>query len=510
MNEERYAYEESKEGIGPEPYINTTVLNALIYEYLVKKNYTGSAKVFKVEGDVSGINITHGSSALLDWFVAFNDLYNVRSGRGKGYGIIGKIDTILGKHSQEYHREDRVIRPQPNNWYPKVKYPQRERPPVEPVVPQPRKEPIPKPQRESTPPGKKDGDLLNTILELDDCEYNGAQRIPVNRYKEPQPPANMLQMKEISTLKLHAHKITTMSVCHKRKILITGSVDASICVVDLTNPSDIIKFESHTMQISQVKIKDSQESPSPFLYFGSASLDREAKVYKVSKTEGKLEVSLFLHLKGHKSSVKAIDFGPTKIYTMGIDGELRIWNMDGSCLGAFALRKTVKMMVARSDTMIAICDINSVSLFNPETAMYIKDLSAKGAVATYKTPKSTLFVLTDSILIYDHHLYNHQTIPLPSDKIQSSCIIGNRLFLGGYQMIYEIFEKNIYTTHTHHGIVSIIEGTYINNRPILLTGTQTGEVKLWEVSERERRDTEYNLSPNNPSISTDRPLGRED
>ncbi|KAI5191173.1 hypothetical protein NECID01_1342 [Nematocida sp. AWRm77] len=462
MHEGRFEYNSTKEGVsnsGP-ANINTTVLNALIYEYLIKKNYIGSAKVFKVEGDVSGINITQGSSALLDWFVAFNDLYNVRSGRGKVSGIAGKIDSILGKNTQEEPREEFQGRFTPT-WFEKPKHSARESP------------------REKYT--KEGGDLLNTILEIEETDYPSAQRKP--RYEKE--AGAQLAMKEVSKLRLHSQKISTMSICHKKKILVTGGMDAFICIVDLANLSDMVKFEPHTMQISQVKVKETESSPpDSSMYFGSASLDREAKVYKVSKQDRKLDVSVFLYLKGHKSSIKAIDFGPAKIYTMGIDGELRIWSMDGQCLGAFALRRTVKMIASRSDQLILICDVNSISLFNPETAMYVKDIAAKGALSLYKTLNNTLFVLADSVVIYDKMFYSHQVIPLPSERIHSGCTVGGRLFLGGYQMVYEVFEKAVYKSQAHEGIVSAIEGTVINNCIVLLTSSREGEVKIWEVQER--------------------------
>lgn len=473
MQDERYAHPEQKEAPPQESYISTTVLNALIYEYLVKKNYTGSAKVFKVEGDVTGINITQGSSALLDWFVAFNDLYNVRSGRSKPTSIVGKIDAILGRPPGEEERSElQERRYSAPSWY-DAKNP----------APTPRE-----PRYAPLPPREREGDLLNKILEIDEAEYPAAPFSPrLPRLPREKDSGSTAVLKEIKKLKLHTQKINTMSICHRRKILVTGGVDASICVVDLTNINDIVKFESHTMQISQVKVKDVVDaSGDTSVYFGSASLDRDAKVYKVVKNEGKLEVSAFLYLKGHKSSVKGIDFTQSKIYTMGIDGELRVWNMEGACLGAFALRKTVKLLAARADNMIALCDVNSVSLFNPETAAYSKELSGKGASSLYKTQTNMLFVLSDSVLIYDRTFCSPQVLQLPSDKIHSSCIIAGRLFLGGYQMVYEVCEKSVQVFQVHEGVVNVLEGTVLNNRVVLLTGSNEGEVKVWETAERIR------------------------
>ncbi|KAI5160825.1 hypothetical protein NEAUS03_1362 [Nematocida ausubeli] len=477
MHEGRFNYED-KESQKTDPHISTTVLNALIYEYLIKRNYAGSAKVFKVEGDISNINITQGSSALLDWFVAFNDLYNVRSGRSKPAGITGKIDTILGKPQKEETRKEykpRTVASHPNPMH----------------IPSH----TPNPNGINNTAGnnhawyRKEGDILNSILEIDDPqEYRNNDGRPIDRSTNEKARNRSHttgpMMKEITNLRLHTQKINSMTICHRHKILITGGMDASICVVDLVNMSDVIKFESHTMQISQVKIKENTNSVEPVLYFGSASLDREAKVYKVTRENGKLNVSLFLCLKGHKSSVKAIDFGVSKVYTMGIDGELRIWGMDGVCLGAFALRRTVKMMITRSDSIIAVCDVNSISLFNPESAAYIKDISNKGAVAAYKTASNSIFVVNDGVIIYDKSFFTQTMIPFPSDKIQCVCAISGRLFLGGYQMVYEVQEKNVYKMQMYDGMVTAMEGTVIGNRAILLTGGQNGEVKVWEVPER--------------------------
>ncbi|KAI5171158.1 hypothetical protein NEFER03_0560 [Nematocida sp. LUAm3] len=468
----RFPYSELPETRGNDSYINTTVLNALIYEYLIKKNYSGTAKVFKVEGDVTHINLTQGSSALLDWFVAFNDLYNVRSGRSSSGGIAGKIDAILGKHPKEKAPPQEPRYPSPAGpWYEKSNFSA--------------------PQRFSEE--KPQGDLLNTILEIDDPHFP-EKRPPKEDSQEyfagrkPQKPekdqSSSLLLKEISKLRLHTQRITTMSICHRKKILATGGMDGAICVVDLLNLSDLIRFEPHTMQISQVKMKESLSPNDPYLLFGSASMDREAKVYKVTRAEGKLELSLFLSLKGHKSSVKSIDFSSSKIYTIGIDGELRIWSMEGVCLAAFALRRTIKSLLVRSDSMVGIGDINSISLFNPENASYHKEISEKGSVSSYKTQSTSLFVLTDGILIFDQKFIKSHVLPLPSERIMSSCIVGNRLFFGGYQMIYEIEEKKVYTCAVHDGMICAIEGTLLNNRVILITTSHDGEIKIWETQKR--------------------------
>lgn len=491
MHKSRFGFEERPEEAPQEAHINTTVLNALIYEYLVKRNYSGAAKVFKVEGDVTQINITQGSSALLDWFVAFNDIYNVRSGRSSAAGIATKIDAILGKHSAD----ERVAGdPQgygvgppaipsavkgvgplggSNNWYQEQhKYPLQYN--SRPQAPSP-----------SGVPGNsssisRDSDLLNAVLELDD-----PLSAPVHTTKRPDkdPGAAHAPMKEVSKLHLHSQRVNSISVCHKRKILVTGGMDSSVCVVDLVTPSDVIRFEPHTMQVSQVKIKDSGAPGSP-LYFGSASLDREAKVYKVTRNEGKLDLSLCLVLRGHKSSVKAIDFTADKIYTVGIDGELRIWSMEGACLGSFALRRTVKLMAVRSDTMIVLCDINSISLFNPETASYIKEIPDKTILSMYRAMSSTLFVLNDSVLLFDKTFSSSQAVLLPSDRIHSSCSVGGRIFLGGYQVVYEINDRRVFVSHAHDGVISAIESVVVNSRVLLITGSQRGDIKIWEVPER--------------------------
>ncbi|EIJ87302.1 hypothetical protein NEPAR04_2094 [Nematocida parisii] len=475
MHEGRFTYEE-KESQKPDSQISTTVLNALIYEYLIKNSYTGSAKVFKVEGDISNINITQGSSALLDWFIAFNDLYNVRSGRSKPSGITGKIDTILGKVHKEERKRQQVHSTHTIHNKPDIEIPNN-RPVSNNILNTHSNIGSTHSTIGSTHSTignnsnrwYKDGDILNSILEIDDTQYNRTDQ------------RHTLNIKEIANLRLHTQKINSMSVCHRHKILVTGGMDASICVVDLVNLNDVIRFESHSMQISQVKIRES--SGNDPLYFGSASLDREAKVYKISRDNGKLTISLFLSLKGHKSSVKSIDFSNNKIYTMGIDGELRIWGMDGICISAFILRRTIKLMISR-DNIIAVCDINSISLFNPDTSSYIKDISSKGIITAYKTHNNNIFILSDSIIIYDKAFYSQSIIPFSCDKIQSVCTVPGRLFLGGYNMIYEVQDKNVYT-RAYDGMISAMEGTVIGNRSVLLTGGQNGEVRVWEVPDRQ-------------------------
>lgn len=566
MNGKHFTYEDSREDPPRASSMNTTVLNALIYEYLIKKNYTGTAKVFKIEGDVNGINISSGTSALLDWFVAFNDVYNVRCGRGGSSGIVSKIDAVLGKGRPQEHegphkmgdpyRMDDRERFASGRYRKMVEYQKTQG--YQGLVEGGRRAIPRSTSAEHVQRYSRDGDLLNTILGIPDEEapfrpclglgdpglaglqpmstgmpsamgIRGGAASGIKPLQEgggmPQPgmpkkppmhfahasrymhapmtpqvpgyqmhghqsllhekegaPAHSLLIKELTKLRLHTQKVTSVSICREKKALITGGADAFICVVDLTTFLHTLRFEAHSMQISQVKVREAASpmgEDSPTL-FGSASLDTDVKIYKLERDEGSWNVSVLLHLKGHTCSVRGIDFGETKIFSMGIDGELRVWNMEGACLSVFSLRRAIRMISAKSDRVIAISDINSAFLFDLDSGTCLKEIAARGAICSYKMKNGSLLVFSDAVVLYDSQYKMIESVPFPADKIQSACFVAGRVFLGGYQTIYEWLDKRLSIIHAHDNIVTCLDSVEIAGKTLLISASYDGEVKIWE------------------------------
>jgi WD40 repeat protein len=477
-----FGYGEKDDPPQPLP-ANTTVLNALIYEYLIKKNYLGTAKVFKIEGDVNGIHITNGTSALLDWFAAFSDIYGVRSGRGGASGIVSKIDTILGKtrpQEQEFSRRE---------FGQKKSFQERR---------------IPRSTSAEHLRYEREEDILNTILGIPEEEpfQGGVAGSPQMRGgisamkgaapRKPQAPSqrkdfhpkdkDSLFINELAHLRLHSQKVTSLCVCREKKILITGGADAAICIVDLSTFTHFLRFEAHQMQVSQIKVKEaptsgSEDAPT---VFGSASLDGEVKVYQLRRREGKWDLSVLLVLKGHGCSVRGMDFGESRIFSMGIDGELRVWSMEGLCLSIFSLKRTIRMISSISDKLLVISDVSSLFLFDAESGACIREIAPRGSICSYKMKSGSLFVFSDAVSLYDPSFSLVESVPFPADKIQSACYLCGRVVLGGYQTIYEWFDKKLSIMHAHENIVTCLDAAEISGNNLLISASYDGDVKIWE------------------------------
>lgn len=474
-NNNSFAYEEARDEPANPSSVNTSVLNALIYEYLIKKNYTGTAKVFKIEGDIERINLSNGTSALMDWFVAFNDIYNIRCGRTGSAEIVSKIDAVMGRGREGKEGFVRYGGPSFSSGGSGA-------PPAPPLAEGRR--PIPRStSAEQVYRYRRDGDILNTILGITDDSYPNTPPSSLSSAsgktfhaleKEPSLPF----LKEVAKIKLHSQKITAMSICRSKKILLTGGLDTFISVLDLSTLAPILKFEAHSMQITQIRTKES--FPDAPTFFASASLAADVKLYKITEVDRSYEVSLVHSLVGHKNYVRAIEFIKTRIVTVGMDGEVIEWSLNGECISTCSLNRTIRMATAFTEDLMVIGDINSVFLYNPSLQSVVRELSSKGAFGFSKTKKDLVILHQDLAVRYNGAYSPIESIQLPTDKIQSVTTLFGKILLGGYQAIYLWMERKFSIIHAHDTIVTCLDT--LDSSSLLISSSYDGEVKVWETS----------------------------
>ncbi|KAI5148797.1 hypothetical protein ENBRE01_0547 [Enteropsectra breve] len=75
--------------------------NRLIYEYLIKINYTKSATIFKDEASLEDIQLTDSPPSLLNWYCTFIETAEVRSGRKYIPESLNRIEAIMLRFENE-------------------------------------------------------------------------------------------------------------------------------------------------------------------------------------------------------------------------------------------------------------------------------------------------------------------------------------------------------------------------------------------------------------------------
>lgn len=79
-------------------------LEILIHDYLKKRNYTETANKFQKEANIPDYNPKDCIPILFEWFNAFNDIYNVRSGRVGCQENLARIENVMLKLENEKRR----------------------------------------------------------------------------------------------------------------------------------------------------------------------------------------------------------------------------------------------------------------------------------------------------------------------------------------------------------------------------------------------------------------------
>lgn len=484
-------------------------LDILIHEYLTKKRHSNAANFFRQEAKIPDYNLTHNTPLLLDWFSAFNDIYNVRSGNVKNKDSISRIEAVMLKLENEkkkYHgrKEDQLDRlkemkaPEKrhdDHWrghgsndgylYGDDGYSSRN------------ERSLYRNNGRMYYDSLKDEDSARGGYYSDDNAYNAYYKdrkrnerqypteeslgkyYPVDKRGNSHEDVSQYYAKQeqyyyydkpltflapISTLHVHTQRVTAL--CPGESFFITGSTDRSISIVDIRSMKPCII--SLNKPVIDIKIHKDNEAKTETIFVAT-----ETEV--LSFTSGSSDpVQTFCV---QSTPIVSLDIAED-VLTLDVDGALRRWSFTGDLIENVILQG-VKSFVCVGDGLALVSDRLKVILYD-----YVKDevvreiVTSSGILKRYTN--GYLIILRDSIYMLDKN-FDIMNLINVNDMVQSACMMDdNTVLVGLYNCIQKHGKGQVMTAEVHVGVVCCIEVISGFGKKYVVTCSQEGECKVWE------------------------------
>lgn len=482
-------------------------LNLLIYDYLVKMKLEKTAKTFACEAYIEEHKITEGPPVLSQWYIAFNEISNVRCGLSSNPGDLSRIEGIMlkleneKKRYQQMSRMDHVshynIQRDPNEmykphggYYPPSHYsPHNDH---HQMYMDPRKQiemrnmgMHGRMRYEDQNFNRFDLDHKTISPKMFDQSpkmYDQSPKIYDRSPKIYEPPTKIYEnssedkpfiLREISTFKLSDKKILSSVLSKEHNILFNVFENKSIGSFNCSAMKNECIVETNGKQISSLKLKDTPD----FIWIVASFDTNELMVIRYLIKEIKFEMAGYL--RGHAENIICFDISDS-IFSLDASGYLRKWNFKGICQKEEMLSGNLQKMYLFSENCLILSDTSRTYLYDFEMNMETTEIS-KGILLSLKKHDSFyILIFREKVAIYDKGLNKVKVLSVPSNSIKTACLVGFDIFVGSSHILW--FETNgrlnkINVNENNEIVAAENISKYKLNHMIVLT--DSGECKIF-------------------------------
>lgn len=475
-------------------------LDILIHEYLTKKRHSNAANIFRQEAKVPDYNLTHNTPLLLDWFNAFNDIYNVRSGNVKNKDSISRVEAVMLKLENEkkkYYgrKEDALSRKDMHGQEKRQDYWHSQGPNDGYLYNDEGNNGGERSAYRGTKPyyeGHKGnyysednnyGPYYGKEQKRNERNYASGENMhkyyphekrggsieDVNSFygkQEPyyyyDKPAGFLGL--VTTLHVHTQRITAF--CYSDSFFITGSTDRSISIIDIrTMKPCIISLNKPVIDLKMHKSSDAK----PEIVF--VATDTEVFSFISGSSEPLQTFTI------QSSPIVGIDISD-EVLTLDVEGILRRWAFTGDFIENVSLQG-IKSFICVGKGLALISDRSKVILYDYKKNELVREIiSSPGVLKKYA--KGYLCLLRDSVYILDNDFDILNLINV-NDMVQSACMVDDgSVLVGLYNCIQKHGKGPVMLTEAAVGVICCIEVISGFGKKYVVTCSQEGECKVWE------------------------------
>jgi hypothetical protein len=421
-------------------------LNTLIYDYLIKMKYDKSAKSFSIEAQLEDTKPYEGVPLLSQWYFAFSEISNVRSGLSSNPGDLSRIEGIMLKLENEkkrYQTMGRIDHPnyygpprEPENmykghpmYYPPP-YPDQRKmdmygpihPPIESPVPfiDPRKPDYGRVQ--PRPPMRYD-EPKNISPQYQEMRYEKPKNI------SPQYQERPFVLREISSFRITDSTVIFSSISREHSIMFNVVDTRKICAFNCINMKLESEFDTGGKQLVSIRLKDVGD----FIYIVGSYGGKELMIMRYILKEGKFDIMGYL--RGHSSNIISFDVSDF-IYSLDESFILRKWSFKGNCEREEILSGNIKYIFSYTDSTIILSDSNRVYLYDFEMNMEMQELFKGELIETKRIDDNFIFIFREKAAIMDRHLNRVKFLSIPHNNLTTGCYLENDIFLGSQQTLW--------------------------------------------------------------------------
>jgi hypothetical protein len=482
-------------------------LNMLIYDYLVKMKYDGTAKMFLGEAGISEFKPAEGIPLLAQWYAIFHDISTVRSGLSSSLADLSRIEGIMLRLENEKRRHQTIGRVDPtvmghrareldpykrNAYFQPSPYDQRKAyemygqasPPMDPMAQfyDPRKamvdySSIPPQQRYSRYEEQMPATKTPGRPGREAPRYAVGVKSPSKEMHSYDPLVGAEEkpfvLKEIMLLKPREHPIVCSAVAREHKLLVIASSDRTISLVNLLSGKHEAITETGGKQITKINIKEFSEQL--ILVCGMSTNELLLIRYTI---KGDARFEILGTLRGHVSlivSVEVTDF----IYSLDSGGIMRKWSLAGIFEREEVLGGDVVHICAIADNNFMLADKQRVYVYDFELNIEMMEVLQGQALEIKRMEDGFVVVFKDQVVWLNKRMQKARILVPGSDRVTTAALLETDLIAVSCQDAWFNTGKSLSRIKLHEANIVSLDSVSVFRKSSVVSCGSNGECKIW-------------------------------
>lgn len=487
-------------------------LNMLVYDYLSKMKYEGSAKIFFSEAGLGDFKPTEGMPILAQWYAAFHDISAVRSGLSSNPQDLNRIEGIMMKLENEKRRYQHIGRVDPTSmgyggsmdpykqypmYYQPQQFDQRKMyghvsPPIDatPRFYDPRKAGM-------GTPGYKAGQGYSRYPRFEDQNTPSA-KMPSRQFRDegrsgsaPSPSISAAQgnssplfesslgtgdgqfgLKEVMAFMPNEHTTVCSIVARDHKLLFIASSNKTITAINLLSGKSESVVETDERQVIEMKIKECEGIITIVCGIGGNEL---LLVRCTIKECTNLEV--FGTLKGHAAPIVNYEVLDS-IHSLDSGGMMRKWSLEGMFEREEVLSGEILHICCISEDNFMFADRQRVYVYDFELNIEMMEILKGQALGIKRIKEGFIVVFRNQAIWLDKRIQKVKLLNV-NENISTAALIDEDLVAASSQSAWFDNGKSLTKMKLHEASIISLDGVNVFRKSSVVSCSANGECKIW-------------------------------
>ncbi|ADM11437.1 uncharacterized protein Eint_041500 [Encephalitozoon intestinalis ATCC 50506] len=503
-----YTYKKKDSGI-------YDTLNMLVYDYLLKMKYEGSAKLFINEAGIGDFKPGDGMPVLAQWYAAFHDISAVRSGLSSNLQDLSRIEGIMMKLENEKRRYQHIGRMDPTAmgygggmdpykqypmYYQHQQFDQRKMyemygqasPTADggPRFYDPRKggasgpgyrasqgySRYPRFEEQNVPSGKvpprnfrdegRNGNAVSPSLAPSQGDSSPLFESGVGVGDK------VFGLKEAMSFVPNEHVTVCSAVAKDHKLLFVASSNKTITAVNLLSGKKELGVETDGKQVVEMKIKE--HSNDILIVCGTGG--NELLLVRCIVKEGmSLEVSGTL--RGHAAPIVSYEVLDS-IHSLDSGGMMRKWNLEGMFEREEVLSGEILHICCISEDNFMFADRQRVYVYDFELNIEMMEILKGQALGIKRVKEGFIVVFRNQVIWLDKRIQKVKVLNV-NENIRTATLIDENLLAASSHSVWFDSGKSLTKMKLHESNIIGLDSVNIFRKSSIVSCSASGECKVW-------------------------------
>ncbi|ELQ76707.1 putative WD40/YVTN repeat-like domain, LisH dimerization motif protein [Trachipleistophora hominis] len=278
-------------------------------------------------------------------------------------------------------------------------------------------------------------------------------------------------------------------------LLFVALSDRTVQIINLLSMKIVGSFEPHAKPVVEIKVlvlndeslfehksMDEQSvsggETGEKVLLCTNSREKEIKVFRASDDGSMSNVCAVLPRNVAFTSALTKDW----VYTVDLDGEFCKFDITGALKERVMMDEGVKQLVHYKDDLFIVNTRERVHVYDYAKRESIRDLSNEPALLIVHYNDLFALLHRDMVVIFGSDLKRLNAISVVNRMNSLAVLDENNVFVGVYRQIYWHSFNSLITNEKHSGTITALEICNLFGRTVIISMSQTGECKVWEIS----------------------------